>query len=65
MAQRRPRRPRSKFDEEQRSGIRAMADGVCSKPGCPQDGVVLKNQRITRYKHGWAHVTCMSGWDDE
>lgn len=65
MARRRRRPAWSTEAQEQLAGLRATADGVCAKPGCGQDGIILQNQRITRYKNGWAHVSCMSGWDDE
>jgi hypothetical protein len=50
--------------EEQLAGTRAQGDGPCLHPDCPT-GTFLKEERITRYKDGWMHVTHAPGWDDE
>jgi hypothetical protein len=50
--------------EEQLAGTRAQGDGPCVHPDC-ETGQFLKDERITRHKDGWMHVTHAPGWDDE
>jgi hypothetical protein len=51
--------------EEQRAGRRSTWDGPCNHPDCrKEDGRILRDERIIRYKEGWAHVVDMPGQDE-